>query len=183
MSSGAALDRGGKALRADHLNNVARRDVLLGAQDIPQEHLLGHVGDKGHLRDLARNIHGDVVGRLLQQGNQPLDFPRRLLISLLRAALPVQHGVDQDGDGLGHAVKNQQLVGDEKIHDRRAQVVARRARDDRFDVVYKFIADKADRAAGKTGQAGPGNRAESAASLARPRPGRPGPAGRHGRRS
>ena len=121
----------------------------------------GMLETKGISGTSCGNIHGDVVGRLFQQGNQPLDFARRVLVGLLRAAFPVQRGVDQDGDGLGHAVENQQLVRDEKIHGRRAQVVARRARDDRLDVVYKFIADKADRAAGEAGQAGPGNRLET----------------------
>jgi hypothetical protein len=58
-------------------------------------------------------------------------------------------------------IKNQKLVGNEKIEDGRSQVVTRRARDDRFDVVYKFVADETERAASEARQAWPRNRVET----------------------
>ena len=61
---------------------------------------------------------------LFEQRDEAVDFADRIFVGLGRAGGVVQNGVDQDGDGLGHAVENQQLVGDEEIHHRRFQFVA-----------------------------------------------------------
>src|SRR5437867_4249332 len=61
------------------------------------------------------------------------------------------------GEGLRVAVEDEQLVGDQKIHSRRAQVVLRRSWHDGFDVVDEFVADETDRAAGEPGQTGQGH--------------------------
>ena len=62
---------------------------------------------------------------------------------------------------MGHAVENQKLVCNQEIDDRRLQVVPGRARHDRFDVMYKFVADETDRPAGKARQSGQSDGLES----------------------
>ena len=62
---------------------------------------------------------------------------------------------------LRDAVEHEHFVRDEEIHHRRAEVVARRARDDGFYVVDEFVADETDRAAGEAGQAGHHDRLEA----------------------
>jgi hypothetical protein len=104
-----------------------------------------------------RHVHRRVFQRLFQQRNQTLNFPGRLLVSFLRRA-SVQDGIDQNGDGLGDAIKDQQLVGDEEIQDRRAQIVRGRAGHDRLDVMNKFVADKPQRPAAETRQPRHGHR-------------------------
>ena len=68
--------------------------------------------------------------------------------------------------------KIKQLVGDEKIHDGRAQFILRRARHDRLDVVDEFVADETDRAAGEARQAGQRPPRDIFSSRARRLPGR-----------
>ena len=154
MSSGAALTSRRKSLRADHLDDVPRRDVFFGADHVVQKHFLGHVGGKGDVRHVVHHVHRQVFGRLFEQRNQTVDLAHRLLVGFLRVGASIQNRADQDGDGLGHAVENQKLVRDQEIHHRRLQVVPGRARHDRFDVMYKFVADETDRPAGKARQTG-----------------------------
>ena len=63
-----------------------------------------------------------MFARLFEQRDQALDFADGVLVGLGRAGGVVEHGVDQHGDGLGDAVEDEQLVGDEEIHHRRAAV-------------------------------------------------------------
>ncbi len=91
---------------------------------------------------------------LFEQRDQPFDFTYGVLVGRFRAGGILQHGVDQHGERLRHAVEDEQLVGDEEIHHRRLQLVLRRARHDRLDIVNEFVADETDGAAGETGQAG-----------------------------
>ena len=93
-----------------------------------------------------------VFARLFEQRNQPLNFADGIFVNLGRTRRAIEKGVDQDGDGLRHPVKNQQLVGDEKNHGGRLQFVLGRARHDGFNVVNEFITDKTDGTAGETWQ-------------------------------
>ena len=148
------LDRRREALRADHLDDVARGDVLLGLEHVGEELLPGQVRLEGQRAAPPRErVTGTVLAGLFEQGDQPVDFADGVLVGLRRAGGVLEHGVDQDGDGLGDAIEDQQLVGDQEIHHRRLQVVVRRARHDRLDVVDELVADETDRAAGEPRQA------------------------------
>src|SRR5205807_6999281 len=70
-----------------------------------------------------------------------------------------EHGIDEHGDGLRHAVEDEQLVGDEKAHHGGLYFVMRRAGDDGLDVMDEFVADEPDGAAGEPGQTEHGDRA------------------------
>ncbi len=100
-----------------------------------------------------------MFARLFEQRDEPLDFADGIFVGVGRAFRVVENGVDQNRDRLLHAVENQKLVGDEKIHHGRFQFVVRRARHDGFDVVDEFVADEADRAAGEARQSRHGHRA------------------------
>ncbi len=67
-----------------------------------------------------------MFARLFEQRDEPLDFADGVLVGFRRAGGVVEHGVDQDGDGLRDAIEDEQLVGDEEIH-RRASAVRRAA--------------------------------------------------------
>ena len=115
---------------------------------------LGLIGFKRNYRHLVRHRYRTMFARLFEQGYDPFDFARRVFVGVSRVFRVVQNRVDQDGDGLRHAVKNQQLVGDEKNHRGRAQFVPGRARHDRLDVMNEFVADEANRATGEPRQTG-----------------------------
>ena len=123
---------------------------------------MGTLDSKGSRRHFRWKAAPGGARGLFEQGDQPLDFAHGLFVGLLGAGGVVQDGVDQHGHGLGDAVENEQLVGDEEIHHRRLQFVARRARHDRFDVVDELVADEPDGPAGEPRQAGHRTRPGSA---------------------
>ena len=86
----------------------------------------GRFDSKGSGGHLAGHTHRAVLAGLLEQGDEAINFANRVFIGLRRAGGLVEHGVDQDGDGLGHAIEDKQLVGDEEIDHRGLQVVVRR---------------------------------------------------------
>ena len=142
------------------MNDVAGGDVFLRLPHVGEELLLRHVRCKLNRRNFDWQTHRLIFAGLLQQGNDPSDFCDRIFIGFCRARVLIEDGVDQHGEGLRDTVENEQLVGDEKIHRRRAQLVLRRSWDDGFDVVNELVTDEANRAAGEPGQTGQGHASE-----------------------
>jgi hypothetical protein len=97
--------------------------------------------------------YGHVLGRLFEQREKALDFADGVFVGVSRAGGLVNCGVDEHGDGLRHAVENEQLVGDDEIHRRCAEFVVGRTRDDRLDVVNEFVTDETHCATSEAGQA------------------------------
>ena len=93
-----------------------------------------------------------VFARLFEQRNQPLNFANGIFVNLGRICRAIEKGVDQNYDGLRHAVENQQLVGDEKNHRGRMQFVLGWTRHNRFNIMNEFVTDETDRAASETRQ-------------------------------
>ena len=50
--------------------------------------------------------HRAVLGWLLEQGDEAVDLADGVFLSLGRAGRVFEHGVDQDGNGLGHAIED-----------------------------------------------------------------------------
>src|ERR1700677_1400437 len=169
------LDRGGKSLGADDLDDVAAGDVFFAALDVGEESLARDVGTEGGVRQVAGDINGQMLEGLLQQGDDALDFADGIFVGVLGAGRAIENCGDEGGDGLGGAVEDEQFIGDEEIHDRRLQVVARRSGDDRLDVVNKLVTDESDGAAPETGQAGGRGRPIAAHDLFPPRQAVPDP--------
>ena len=93
-----------------------------------------------------------VLAGLFEQRDQPLNFAGGIFVRFFRVGGVFLRGVDQHGEGLGDAVEDQQLVGNEKIHDRRLQLIMGGPGHDRLDIMNEFVADKTDRAAGEARQ-------------------------------
>ena len=47
-----------------------------------------------------------VIGRLFQQRDETIDFTQRILVSFRGVGRLIQDRVDQDGDGLRHAIED-----------------------------------------------------------------------------
>ena len=114
-----------------------------------------------------------MLAWLFEQRHQPFDFRDGILVDFSRIRRVVEKRVDQNGDGLRHAVENEQLIGDEENHRGRAQFVLGRARHNRLDIMNEFVSDEADRAAGEPWQTGQGNARDIFSSSVRQQPGRP----------
>ena len=69
-----SLHRRGKSLRADHLDDVARRNVFFCARHIFKERLPGHVGGERDFRHVARDIDRQMFQGLFEQGEEAVDF-------------------------------------------------------------------------------------------------------------
>ena len=139
------------------MNDVAGGDVFFRLPHVGEELLLRNIRHETNRRTFNRQTHRLIIAGLFQQGNDAFDFCRGRFIGFRRARFLVKDGVDQNGEGLRDSVEDEQLVGDEKIHRRRAQVVLGRSWHDGFNVVDEFVADETDRAAGEPGQTGQGH--------------------------
>ena len=95
-----------------------------------------------------------MLNRLLEQRDEAVDFAGGVFIRLGRAGGVLEHRVHQNGNGLGDAIEDEQLVGDEEVDHRGLQIVVRRTRHHRLDVMNEFVADETDRPAGEPRQAG-----------------------------
>src|SRR5690242_1190112 len=95
---------------------------------------------------------------LFEQRDKAFDLANGIFIGLGRGGCVIEDGIDQDSDGLSDAIKNKQLICDEKIHDGSLQIITRWTRNDRLDIVNEFVADETDCPAGETRQPGNGYR-------------------------
>ncbi len=82
--------------------------------------------------------------RLLKESDEAIDFFERLPISRHRVDFGSDDRIHEDGQGLRHAIEDEEFVGDEKIERGGIQFVPFRPWHDRFHVVNEFVADKAD---------------------------------------
>ena len=89
---------------------------------------------------------------MLEQGDQPFDFAGRIFVSFFWVGKIIENSVHQNNQRLRHAIKNQQLIRDKKIHDWSLEFVVSGARNDRFDIMDEFVADEAHRSAREAGQ-------------------------------
>jgi hypothetical protein len=154
MSSGEAFT--GVEKRCDPTTWMMSPDVMyfLAVATLAREVLARDIGLERHGRHFGRHHHRTVQAGLFQQRNQPFDFANGILVGVRRAGAFLDDRVDHDGDGLGHAVKDEQFIGNEEIHHRRFQFVVRRARHHRLDVMDEFVTDEPDRPAGEARQPG-----------------------------
>ena len=115
MSSGDALT--GAENRCEPTTWMMSPAVMysLRLEDVRGKFFLRLVGFKRNHRDIVRHRHRMVFARLFEQGDDAFNFARRIFVGVSRIVRVVQNRVDQNRDGLRHAVKNQQLVGDEEI--------------------------------------------------------------------
>src|SRR6266481_3633619 len=93
-----------------------------------------------------------MLGGLFEQRDEPVNFASGVFVSLIRIGGIVQHSVYENGKGLRYAIKDEQLVGDKKIHYRGLDVITRRSCRDRLNVMNEFVSDEADCATGKSRQ-------------------------------
>ena len=100
------VDRGGEALRPHYLNDVARRDVLLGLADVLQKLLLRHIRFEWNRRDLRRDGYRTILARTLEQRGDPLNLCHSPCVRLGRRGFVVEYSVDQDRDRLGNAIED-----------------------------------------------------------------------------
>ena len=140
-------------LRTDHLNDVTSDDVFLGLRHIGQELFLTDIRFEWNRRHFDGEGDWMVFTGLFEQRNQPFDFGGGILVGFFRAGGIFEDRVHQDSEGLSDAIKDEQLIRNEEIHDRSLEVVMRRARHNGLDVVDKLVPDEANRAAGETRKA------------------------------
>ena len=79
------LDRRGKPLRTDDLDDVARGDVFLGLEHVGKKLFPCDFGLKRNRRHFVRHADRMVFARLFEQRYQPLDFADGIFVSLGRA--------------------------------------------------------------------------------------------------
>src|SRR5215469_10924525 len=81
---------------------------------------------------------------LFEERDETLDFGDGIFVRFFRAGRVIEDRVDQDSDGLGDAVENEELIRDQKNHRGRAEFVFGRTRHNGLNIVDKFVADEPD---------------------------------------
>ena len=89
---------------------------------------------------------------MFEERDETFDLADGVFVGVSGAGGVVDHGVDQHGYGLRDAVEHEQLIRDDEIHRGRSEFVMRRARNNGFDIVDKFVTDETHRAASEARQ-------------------------------
>ena len=134
-----------EALREDGLEDVARRDVLLGALDGGQEILLR--GAVLHL-ELALALAAGQLGQRLGQALFQLVEPRDGFVVRVGRLAARHVGGDHQPDLLAHMVEGQHLVEEEQAGVGNAQLVLGQL-GQALDLADGVVGEKAHRAGGK----------------------------------
>ena len=103
----------------DDLDDVAGSNVFFGLEDVGEEFFFGEIGVEGDRGNFVGDGRRMMLAGLFEEGDQAFNFCGGVFVGFFRAGGIGKHGVDQNGECLRDAIEDEQLVGDEEIHDRR----------------------------------------------------------------